>query len=157
MKREYVDDTVLLPVLQYILNLFQTRSQNEAFEELEAYKELIRSNKLFAKWYDDNSMKSPTALDELFECIEAYRENPISGKRQFHILSGTALRCGLCKDCNNCVKAFAYKIYEALSSDEIIELRPSNDFEYEKLPSSVEKHLRANATEITKYYDELRL
>ena len=46
MKREFIDDTVLLPILQYILKLFQSCSHDEAFRELESYQEQFHNNKL---------------------------------------------------------------------------------------------------------------
>ena len=157
MKREYVDDTVLLPVLQYLLKLFQTRSQKEAFLEVRAYKELFYNNRVFETRFEEKATENRTAMDELFKCIESYEKNPEDGTRLFSSLYDIDLRCGLCKDCNDCVRAFALKIYKALSGKEIPDLFCAKDFEYERLPVSVEKHLRTDATKIGKYYDELRL
>ena len=157
MEIEYVDDTVLLPILQYILKLFQTCPREEAFRELESYKEQFHNSSIFESWYEGETAVNAVALDKLFECIAIYQKNPDEGKKQFYALSTTTLRCGLCKDCSNCVKAFAYEIFKELSGEELVELLPSKDFEYIKLPESVEKHLKANATKIGKYYDELRL
>lgn len=157
MKKEYVDNTVLLPMLQYILQLYHTYTPEEAFLKLETYKKYVRSNTIFEKWYEGTSIKGPTALDELFACIEAFENDPDEGDKRFRALSVAKPRCELCQDCKDCVRAFASEIYEILKGETLQDLIPSNDFEYEKLPDSVEKHLRANETKIGKYYDELHL